>query len=230
MNIPTASIKAIILDLDGTLLDTAADLAAAANAVRVDEGLAELPAERITRFVGRGADALVHRALSDSLDGIVDDAMFARGRAAFDQHYQRENGRWAKPYPGVLAGLQRLANHSYGMACVTNKPQAFADPLLERHGMTGFFKVTLGGDALDRRKPDPAPLLHAADLMQVQATACLMIGDSVNDAAAARAAGMPVVILPYGYNEGRSVQTIDCDGIVESIEEVADRLLAGGGI
>jgi phosphoglycolate phosphatase len=164
--------------------------------------------------------------VSDSLDGVVDDVTFARGRAAFDRHYQRENGRWAKPYAGVMTGLQRLAERRFPMACVTNKPQAFADPLLDQHGMAQFFQVTLGGDALDRRKPDPAPLLHAAGLMQVDPASCLMVGDSVNDAAAARAAGMPVVILPYGYNEGRSVQTIDCDGIVESIEAVAD-LLAG---
>ncbi|MGB7184440.1 MAG: phosphoglycolate phosphatase [Burkholderiaceae bacterium] len=222
-------IKALIFDLDGTLLDTAADLAAAANAVRTDAGLAALPEARIAGFVGRGADALIHRALTDSLDGQVDPLQFASARAGFDRHYRRENGRSARAYPGVLAGLRQIAASQYPMACVTNKPQAFAEPLLKMHSMDQFFQFVLGAEALPTRKPDPAPLLHAAQRFSLDPAHCLMIGDSVNDAAAARAAGMPVLILPYGYNEGRSVHSIDCDGIVASVEEVSAALLQDGG-
>lgn len=221
------AVRALVFDLDGTLLDTVADLAAAANAVRTDMGLEPLAQERLMSFVGRGADVLVHRALTDNPDGYAEDGLFSRARASFDVHYQRENGRSATPYPGVLEGLQQLAAAGLPMACVTNKPQMFTDPLLRMHGMADFFRVALGGDALAQRKPHPAPLLRAAEVLGHMPSACLMVGDSVNDAAAARAAGMPVVILPYGYNEGRSVHTIDSDGIVPSIAQVARILLAG---
>lgn len=224
MTVNWHNVAGVIIDLDGTLLDTAVELAAAANAVRIDAGLDELPIAQIARFVGRGADVLIHRALTNSLDGQVDADAFAVARAGFDRHYMRENGQSATVYPGVLSGLQIMADKHLPMACVTNKPQAFTDPLLALHQIDRFFSITLGGDALARRKPDPLPLLHAAQQLGVDPQRCLMIGDSVNDAAAARAAGMPVVILPYGYNEGRSVHTIDCDGIVQSLEEVAAEL------
>ncbi len=228
MTLDFGRIKAVIIDLDGTLLDTAADLAAAANAVRVDAGLPALPSERIVEFVGRGADVLIHRTMTDDADGTASDEAFSTARQAFDVHYQRENGRWAKPFDGVISGLTAIQSLGLPMVCVTNKPQAFADPLLEQHGMTEFFSLTLGGDALPRKKPDPLPLVHAALTLSVPVASCLMVGDSGNDAAAARAAGMPVLILPYGYNEGRSVQALDCDGIVDSIEEIAGLLSAAG--
>jgi phosphoglycolate phosphatase len=228
MTLNFAEIHAVVIDLDGTLLDTAADLAAAANAVRVDAGLPELPSQRIVEFVGRGADVLIHRTLTDSPDGEVDAEQFAQSRAAFDVHYDRENGVWAKPFPGVLVGLRKIQSLGLPMVCVTNKPQRFAEPLLEQHGMAEFFSLTLGGDALARKKPDPLPLVHAAQSLSLSPSQCLMVGDSGNDAIAARAAAMPVLILPYGYNEGRPVQALDCDGIVDSIEEIAGLLSAAG--
>lgn len=228
MTVELGNIKAVIIDLDGTLLDTAADLAAAANAVRVEFGLAELPAQRIVEFVGRGADVLIHRTLTDSTDGQVGQEKFALARAAFDVHYQRENGRWAKPFAGVMSGLNAIKAIGLPMVCVTNKPQQFAEPLLAQHGMTEFFALTLGGDALPKKKPDPLPLTHAAQYLSVSTQQCLMVGDSGNDAVAARAANMPVFILPYGYNEGQPVQSLNCDGIVSSIEEIAGLLSAAG--
>jgi len=228
MTVDFANIQAVIIDLDGTLLDTAADLAAAANAVRVDAGLPELPAQRIVEFVGRGADVLIHRTLTDDPDGQASAEQFASARASFDVHYQRENGLWAKPFAGVMAGLRGIQSLGLPMICVTNKPQRFAEPLLEQHGMTEFFALTLGGDALPRKKPDPLPLTHAARFLSLSPAQCLMVGDSGNDAVAARAAGVPVLILPYGYNEGRPVQALDCDGIVDSIEEIAGFLSAAG--
>lgn len=218
------SIRAVIIDLDGTLLDTVADLAAAANAVRLDAGMPALEQQRIGQFVGQGADILMHRTMTDSADGRLEPEPFARARAAFDHHYAIENGRHAQLFPGVRSGLDRMIAHGLKLACVTNKPQMFTDPLLARHELTACFEIVLGGDALPRKKPDPLPLLHIAQTFDLTPGQCLMIGDSINDARAARSAGMPVLIVPYGYNEGHDVATLDCDGIVNSLDHAA-RLL-----
>lgn len=216
-----SQIKAVLIDLDGTLLDTIADLACAANLMRHEFSLPDLPTERIATFVGKGADVLVHRAMTDSSDGRLADGKFGAARAAFERHYTQENGRSAKPYPGVVEGLQAMRSAGLQLACVTNKPQGFTDPLLERQQLDGFFDLVLGGDALPRKKPDPMPLLHIAQEFGVPADRCLMIGDSINDAQAARAAGMPVLLVPYGYNEGHDVARLDSDGIVTSLAQAA---------
>lgn len=214
-------IKAVLIDLDGTLLDTIADLAAAANLMRNEFELDNLPLERIASFVGKGADVLVHRAMTDSPDGQLKAAEFGPARISFDRHYSAENGRSAQPYPGVLAGLEKLHSAGLRLACVTNKPQAFTDPLLLRQQMSVFFELVLGGDALAEKKPHPMPLLHVAEQFDLLPSQCLMIGDSGNDAQAARAAGMPVLLVPYGYNEGQDVAQMDSDGIVLSLEQAA---------
>ncbi|MEZ5738516.1 MAG: phosphoglycolate phosphatase [Burkholderiaceae bacterium] len=218
------NIAALLIDLDGTLLDTVADLAAAANGVRADAGLPPLPQARIATFVGKGADVLIHRALTDSADGQAPEALFAAGRRSFDAHYLRENGRSARPYDGVREGLDAFRARGLRLACVTNKPQRFADDLLARQQLADRFEIVIGGDALPLRKPDPLPLVHVAERFGLPVQRCLMLGDSGNDALAARAAGMPVLLVPYGYNEGHDVAAIDCDGIVESLLNVADLL------
>ncbi|MBN9430313.1 MAG: phosphoglycolate phosphatase [Burkholderiales bacterium] len=220
------AIRAVIIDLDGTLLDTIPDLAAASNAMRVDLGLPPLSQQTIARYVGKGAEILVHRALTDSLDGRVAAEHFERGMAAFHHHYERENGRHARLYPGVAEGLAAMRALGLRLACVTNKPQQFADPLLVRAGLAPYFELTLGGDALPRRKPDPLPLLHVGERFGAPPAQTLMIGDSSNDARAARAAGMPVLVVPYGYNEGQPVSSIDADGVVESLLQAADWIAA----
>ncbi len=222
------NVKAVLIDLDGTLLDTIADLASAANLVRTEFSLPELPLERIASFVGKGADVLVHRAMTDSADGQLAETEFAVARATFDRHYTRENGRSAKPYAGVLAGLTAMKSAGLRLACVTNKPQVFTDPLLKRQEMDGFFELVVGGDALPRKKPDPLPLLHIAERFGLLPAECLMIGDSINDAQAARAAKMPVLLVPYGYNEGHDVAQLDSDGIVSSLEQAAALVTSAG--
>jgi phosphoglycolate phosphatase len=218
---PRLRARAVIIDLDGTLLDTAADLAAATNLMRIEFGLPPLPESAVAAYVGKGAEVLVHRALGGGLDARVDGALHARGHAAFLRHYALENGRRARAYPGVREGLDAMRVKGLRLACVTNKPQAFAEPLLARCGMAADFELVLGGDALVRRKPDPMPMLHAAHCMGAAPAAVVAIGDSINDALAARAAGMPVLAVPYGYNEGRDVRSLDVDGIVDSLLEAA---------
>jgi len=218
---PRIRARAVVIDLDGTLLDTAADLAAAVNLMLVELGLPAVPESVVTTYVGRGAEVLVHRVLGGGLDARVDAATHARGHDAFMRHYLTTNGRHARAYSGVHEGLAAMRAKGLRLACVTNKPQAFADPLLERCGLRDAFELVLGGDALPTRKPDPAPMLHAARTLGAAPADVVAIGDSINDALAARAAGMAVLAVPYGYNEGRDVRSLDVDAIVGSLLDAA---------
>lgn len=213
-----------IIDLDGTLLDTAADLAAGTNAMLAELGRAPLPVEEVARYVGKGGEVLVHRALTRSLDGRVDAGMAARAMAAFLHHYARENGAHSRVYAGVVEGLQAMKAQGLKLACVTNKPQAFSESLLAAKGLAPWFDLVVGGDLLPRRKPDPLPMLHVCERFGIEPSRMIAIGDSDNDAAAARAAGMPVLVVPYGYNEGRPPESIDADGIVASLADVPSLL------
>jgi phosphoglycolate phosphatase len=217
-------IKAVILDLDGTLLDTAADLAAAANAVRADFGLPALSQDRVASFVGKGAESLMHRALTDSLDGVLEAARLAEAIERFEHHYERENGRQATLYPGVLEGIAELKAQGLRLACVTNKPYQFSIKLLEQKKLLADMEFVLGGDSLPKRKPDPMPLLAACERFGLAPRQVLAIGDSINDALAARRAGVPVFAVPYGYNEGQGVESLDVDAIVATLQAAA-RLL-----
>ncbi len=217
---------AVAIDLDGTLLDTIGDLAAAANAMLADLGRPPVPESTVRSYVGKGLAVLVHRALSGTLDGRVDDALAADGLAAFERHYARENGRSATLFPNVLEGLSAMRAKGLKLACVTNKPQAFTDTLLARTGLAGYFALVLGGDALPRRKPDPMPLLHVGARFGAAPDRVVVIGDSLNDAQAARAAGMPMLAVPYGYNEGRPASAIGADAVVADLLEAAGRIEA----
>lgn len=217
--------RAALIDLDGTLLDTVADLAAATNAMLAELGRRQLSLEAVAAYVGKGAEVLVHRALTDSLDGRAEAALAQRALAAFMRHYALCNGRQARLYPGVREGLRLLRERGLRLACVTNKPQAFAEPLLAATDLADDFELIVGGDLLARRKPDPAPMLHVCERFGLAPADALVIGDSVNDAAAARAAGMPVLVVSYGYNEGRPASSIDADGVIDSIAEVGHWLV-----
>jgi phosphoglycolate phosphatase len=217
-------IRAVILDLDGTLLDTAPDLAAAANAVRADFGLPPLSLERVASFVGKGAENLMHRSLTDSLDGHVDGARLSAAIERFEHHYERENGLQAKLYPGVMEGLSEMKAKGLRLACVTNKPYQFSIKLLEQTGLLADMEFVLGGDSLPKRKPDPMPMLAACERFGLAPQQVLAIGDSINDALAARRAGVPVFAVPYGYNEGLGVESLDVDAIVVTLQAAA-RLL-----
>lgn len=212
-------IRSVTIDLDGTLLDTVPDLAAAANAMLREMGRPEYPIATIAAFIGRGIPKLVARCLPD-----LDDAAVEQAQAIFRRHYAIENGRRSMLFPGVLEGLQAFRAAGLPLAVITNKAAAFTEPLLVATKLGIWFNFAVSGDSLPEKKPHPLPLLHACQRMGTLPAENLHIGDSRHDAAAARAAGCPVFLVPYGYNEGEDVQGIDCDAIVTSLAEAARRI------
>jgi phosphoglycolate phosphatase len=217
-------IKAVLIDLDGTLLDTAPDLAAAANAMLAEHGLEPLPAQAVRDFIGRGIPHLVERCLQ-AAGRPLPCAHLESALRSFGAHYRRLNGRASAAFPGVPEALERLRAAGLRLACVTNKAAAFTAPLLEKSGLAPFFDTVVTSDQIGRRKPHPEPFLHACRQLEVAPAAAVVIGDSANDAEAARAAGCRVLLVSYGYCEGRDVRTLDADGVVATLEEAADLLL-----
>jgi phosphoglycolate phosphatase len=213
------AIKAVTIDLDGTLLDTIPDLAAAANMMLTELGRPPLDIEVIRTFVGKGITRLVERTLD--ADGSPDQALLARALPIFERCYMQVNGRHTTIYPGAKEGLDRLRAQGFPLACVTNKSGRFTLPLLDNVGLASYFKTVVSGDTLERKKPEPDPLLHAAAVLDIAPRDMLMIGDSLNDTQAARAAGCPVFCVTYGYNEGHDVRDLDTDALVDSLVEAA---------
>jgi len=214
-------VKAVMIDLDGTLVDSIPDLAAAANGMLRELGYRELDVEVIRTFVGKGIPNLVARALTGSLDGQVPRELLERAMPVYERWYTEVNGRHSTIYPGVMEGLDALRAARFPLACVTNKSGRFTVPLLEYLGLAPYFTRIVAGDTLPQKKPDPAPLLHACREFDVAPRDMLFIGDSLNDSQAARAAGCPIFCVPYGYNEGRDVRELDVDAIVDSLAEAA---------
>lgn len=218
------NIKAAIIDLDGTMLDTAADFHVAVNRMRAELGLTPLSQETIVNFVGKGTENLIRRVLA--VDYAEDEAAqyFQQALDAYSEHYLAINGDYSSLYPGVLEGLQAMREKGLRLACVTNKPLAFAVPLLEKKGLSGFFEIVYGGDSFPRKKPDPMPLLQVCEDFALTPAQVVAIGDSSNDAQAARAAGCRVLNVPYGYNHGESIHDVDSDGIVSTLVEAAQQI------
>lgn len=216
------SVRAVLLDLDGTLLDTVLDLHAAACGMLADLGRPPVAVEDIRAYVGRGIPNLVKRVLSGKLEAADDPAPPpAAALASFKKHYEHFNGRAARPFPGVIEGLEALKAKGLALGVITNKAQAFTMPLLERTGLMSYMQVAVAGDQLPKPKPDPMPLVWACGRLNVSPADTLMIGDSVHDFKAGRAAGCKVFLVPYGYNEGQDVQGLDADAIVASIHDAA---------
>lgn len=214
--------EAVLLDLDGTLLDTIADLSHATNAMRNDLGLPPLSLDTVASYVGKGSRNLVIRALSDnSAQTLPDENQTDEALALYLDHYRTLNGQHTQIFPGVMEGLRAFRKAGMKMAIVTNKPEEFTHILLIKMGLAHFFDAVVCGDTCARKKPDPMPFLHACEQLGVAPTDALAIGDSINDAQAARAAGITVLAVPYGYNENQDVRTLDVDDIVSSIEEAA---------
>ncbi|WP_431476790.1 phosphoglycolate phosphatase [Massilia eburnea] len=215
-------VRAAIIDLDGTMLDTMPDFEVAINLMREELGLAPITAAQIELMVGKGSENLVRRvlALDHDEDGV--ERLFAQAMEAYQRHYLVINGRHSEVYADVVAGLQAMQAHGLRLACVTNKPVAFAKPLLALKGLDRYFEVLFGGDSFEKKKPHPLPLLRACEFFGLPPAQVVAIGDSSNDAEAARAAGCPVLTVPYGYNHGVGIHETDSDGIVDTLLHAAE--------
>lgn len=213
-----------MIDLDGTLLDTIPDLAIAANEMLAAMKRPALDAGLIRTFVGKGISRLVEKTLAATYGADPAPEQCASALAVFERCYAVVNGKHTAVYPGVFEGLKQMREMKLPLACVTNKAGRFTQPLLERMRLAPYFAQVIAGDTLPRKKPDPMPLLHACREFGIRPADMLMIGDSLNDAEAARSAGCPVFCVNYGYNEGRDVRELDIDAIVPSLLE-ATRLI-----
>jgi phosphoglycolate phosphatase len=212
-------IKAVVIDLDGTLLDTAMDLASAANKMLTELGKPALPVATIQSFIGKGIQRLVKRSLTNSLDEEPDPELFNKALPIYQRNYHENLYTHTRPFPEVVEGLDTLKKNGFKLACITNKAEAFTLPLLRAMNLLHYFEMVLSGDTLPKKKPDPLPLLHACNHFQIKPYELLLIGDSLNDAMAARAAGCHIFCVPYGYNEGRDVHELNCDAVVSSLLE-----------
>jgi len=213
--------RGVLIDLDGTLLDTVPDLAAAVNAMRAELGRPPLPVDTVATYVGKGADVLVHRALTESIDGRTDEASFQRSKASFYRHYRTVNGHRSVVFPGVRDALADLRNKGIALACVTNKPGEFTHELLARVGLGAEFNAVVSGDDTIDKKPHPAPMLRACELLGLPPGETAMVGDSLNDVLSARAAGCRVIVVETGYNEGQPVGELPADAIVPTLLDAA---------
>ena len=210
-------LRAAIIDLDGTMIDTLGDFVVVLNRVLGELSLSPVDRAFIEHTVGKGSEHLIRSTLAHVG---ADAALYAQAWALYQQHYLEVNGDHANVYPGVVEGLTALKARGLTLACLTNKPTAFALPLLRQKGLDGFFSVVFGGDAFERKKPDPLPLIKTCAALAAAPAQTLMVGDSSNDARAARAAGCPVVLVSYGYNHGEPVAAVDADGVVDSLDQL----------
>lgn len=211
--------QAIFFDLDGTLVDSVPDLAEAARRMLAELGEPTRSDAEIATYVGKGIPVMVERALTTGRAPASPERL-QQAIAVFQRHYDVVNGQLTVAYPGVKEGLAVLRARGLHMGCVTNKAERFTTPLLETLGLMSYMDVVVGGDTLAQKKPDPEPLWHACQAVGVGREAALMVGDSSNDALCARRAGIPVVLMTYGYNEGVPVDTVDCDGLLSSLADL----------
>ncbi len=238
MKLNLSQFDAAIVDLDGTMVDTLGDFVVALNLMLGDLSLPAVDRPTVERLVGKGSEHLIKSVLAhmepnelainviatnsslSKSDIALDGARYDAAWASYQRHYAAINGQHADVFPGVVEGLEMLRGRALKLACLTNKPTVFALDLLKTKGLDRFFELTFGGDAFERKKPDPLPLLKTCEALGTMPGRTLMIGDSSNDAQAARAAGCPVVLVTYGYNHGEPVERVDADGFIDSLTEL----------
>ncbi|MDE1180593.1 phosphoglycolate phosphatase [Paraburkholderia sp.] len=219
-------LEAAIIDLDGTMIDTADDFTVGLNGMLAQLDADETSREEVINYVGKGSEHLIRSVLAPRFDAQQAQDRFDEAFALYQQEYAKINGIHARLFPEVEEGLKAMRAAGLQLACVTNKPHRFAVQLLKQYGLFDYFSVVLGGDSLPKKKPDPLPMLTACEKLNVAPGAAVAIGDSENDALAGRAAGMATLTVPYGYNHGQSVQKIKSDGIVASLLDAAKAIAA----
>jgi phosphoglycolate phosphatase len=214
------AVRMVMIDLDGTLINTAPDLADSVNIMLERMGRDPWPLEKVSRWIGNGVSRLVKRALTDSMDGEPDSADYKKAYQLFLEAYGENVSLKSRPYDGVITGLDELKAQGFRLACVTNKAEAFTLPLLADLGLDHYFELIVSGDTLPKKKPDPLPLTHACEFFGITPDHGLLVGDSANDVKAAHAAGMPVICVNYGYNQGVDLTTLETLGVIDSLAKV----------
>ncbi|MFU8838207.1 MAG: phosphoglycolate phosphatase, partial [Thiohalomonadaceae bacterium] len=212
----------VLIDVDGTLVDSVPDLHYCVDAMMKALAMPLRGEARVRTWVGNGVERLVRRALTDSLDGEPDDQLFARAYPIFMDLYAENTSKRSTLYPGVLEGLDYLQQQGYKLGCVTNKAAQFTIPLLKDLGVHDRFGIIVSGDSLPEKKPHPLPLLHAAEFFGVAPEKALMLGDSVSDVKAARAAGFQIICMSYGYNHGNDIRDAKPDAVIDSMAELCN--------
>jgi len=220
VNPPGATPALVLIDLDGTLVDTVPDIAFCIDQTLTELGMPAAGLERVGEWVGNGTEILVRRALASTRDGGVDESDYARVLSRFTELYTRHVCDRSRIYDGVVQGLDYLHRCGARLACVTNKAEVFTTRLLAALSLDGHFSLIISGDTLARRKPDPMPLLHVAEYFGVAPTDAVLIGDSANDVKAARAAGFGIVCVTYGYNHGHDIRDSNPDAVIDSLAEL----------
>lgn len=221
---PLSKPELIVIDLDGTLVDTVPDLAYAIDGMMSQLDLPERGEEKIRHWIGNGIERLVKRALLDQMDGEPEDELFQKALHLFQVCYAQSNGIQSRLYPGARETLEWLKSENSVLACITNKAEQFTTPLLKALEIDHYFQKVYSGDTLPQKKPDPLPLLHATDYFHVDPKKSLMIGDSKNDVIAARAAGFEIICVSYGYNHGEDITTAHPFAVIDSLEELSNFL------
>jgi len=218
---PAAALEldAVMVDLDGTMVNTLGDFAEALNRMLADLQLPAIKPQIIENMVGKGSEHLIRSVLAH-VEAPDIDALYPQAWQRYEHHYLAINGQFADVYPGVAQGLQALRSLGLRMACLTNKPLSFAQPLLAAKGLDGFFDCVFGGDSFARKKPDPMPLVETCKALGSEPARTLMVGDSSNDAQAAHAAGCPVVLMTYGYNHGQPITAVEARAHLDSLEQL----------
>ncbi len=216
--------KMILIDVDGTLVDSVPDLAWCVDEMMKAMGREPWGEARVRDWVGNGVERLVRRALVGQLDGEPPDEEFDKAYPVFLDLYAENTSKRSTLYPGVREGLDYLKEQDYSLGCVTNKAEQFTLPLLRDLGIEDYFGIVVAGDTLPVKKPDPTPLLYAAEFFGTGPEHSLMIGDSMSDVKAARAAGFRIICMSYGYNHGEDIRSYGPDQVIDSMVELRDIL------
>ena len=214
----------ILIDVDGTLVDSVPDLAYCVDEMMKALGMPEHGEAKVRNWVGNGVERLVRRGLIGQLEGEPDEALFEKAYPIFLDLYDKNTSARSVLYPGVREGLDYLKDSGYALGCVTNKAERFTIPLLKDLGVYDDFKIVICGDTLEKKKPDPMPLLHAAKFFNTPPEQALMIGDSMSDVKASRAAGFHIICMSYGYNHGLDIRDFDPDAVIDSMAELRQLL------